>query len=182
MSDKKSRLAPAEPTQGRNLGEPHPMELKEITLSPAKRTDYPVVQDITRQNMQSLLDRHIPDWDRESFEADFLKDSNFIICSGGEKVGCLSYSQDGDTLFIRSIQDLARYQGHGIGTSVMNSVEGIARDSGLLQQACRIFQKIVLSGFTSASVSRRWIEMSERSSWRRSSETDDPVEILTQNG
>ncbi len=103
----------------------------EVTFQPATIGDLDFAHDVTKANMESLVDKHYGGWDSEIFKSGFGSNLEYIIFADGEKIGFMSYSIEEDRkLFLRNLQLVKEKQGQGFGTIVMKKLENVALKSG----------------------------------------------------
>lgn len=106
------------------------------SLRPANIEDLKFVLELTRHEMEVIVKAswrpntfHWGDWKDSAEKAIDDPYENILIVesSNGKSIGYIWYGDEGETLWLTSIQLKKEYQGKGLGTSLMNYLEDECR-------------------------------------------------------
>ena len=104
------------------------------TFRPVLRADLPVLLQMSRENMSSIIQSSWGmQWQDEPV-LDWLTDKSMVTEvaeSDGEVVGYYCLEMADRYLFITSIQVGRSHQGQGLGGTMMERIEDLARERGL---------------------------------------------------
>ncbi len=99
------------------------------TLRPAIQADYDFLYDLNRRTMRAYVEP-LWGWDearqREIFRQNFRLEGHSIIMVEGHMAGRLALDRGPERLFIAQINLLPAYQGKGIGTSIIRTLQAEA--------------------------------------------------------
>jgi GNAT superfamily N-acetyltransferase len=110
-----------------------------LTLRPAAPDEYAFTHDLTRANMEPYVARFWGGWDPDVYRANYARTENLVARVGGERVGFVRLSPDGDRLVLDDVQVVPAFQNRGIGTRVLAAVERLAAGRGFRAVRLRCF-------------------------------------------
>jgi len=94
----------------------------DYTLRPASKEDYQYCYRLTKRNMYDLYCRHWGGWMAAEFRNGLVLNNITMVIIAGRRAGYISVKRTPDTIYIDNIQISPAWQGHGIGSDILNRI------------------------------------------------------------
>ncbi len=101
----------------------------------------PLIRAWSHDNFAALMERTVG-WDEERNQEEPRVPERYRMVQGrNELIGCLAVREEGDTLYLQTIQLVPTRRGRGYGTTLLHHVERIARARGLRRVRLRVYKE-----------------------------------------
>ena len=104
-------------------------------------THGPFIRELTRANFAALMRRTVG-WDEARHrQAPRHPERYRMVCEDGEPIGFFAVREEGDALYLQTIQLVPARRGCGYDTALMGYVEQVARGRGFAAVRLRVFDE-----------------------------------------
>ena len=104
------------------------------------QTDGPFIRALTRANFYESISRTFG-WDEARFQQEPHDPERYtMVRRGGQTVGFFALREDGDALYLQTLQLVAPARGQGVGTALLRYIVALARARQLPRVRLRVFR------------------------------------------
>jgi ribosomal protein S18 acetylase RimI-like enzyme len=119
-----------------------PLEAVSLTVVPCNPDVHgSFIRALTRENFYDIISRTIG-WNDELYQQEPRFPERYtMVQRNGEMIGFFCIREEADYLYIHTIQLVPPHRGKGIGTALLQYIEGIARSQNLRSIYLRVFKE-----------------------------------------